>query len=111
MTKINVLCLFIHYRSVFKKENQKSARSAVQLKYVDETVKSVEDQMWERFSRMCQDVDIRDNFYLSWFVRAKRGFNPEASPNYAPPFLTEEGFIALKVKLESLNNALTCVCV
>lgn len=66
---------------------------------MDETVKSVEDELWERFSRMCKDVDIKDNFYLSWFMRGKRGFNPEASPHYAPPCLTAKGFLALKVRL------------
>lgn len=84
-------------RSAFNKENVKSGRSAVQLKYVEETTQTIEDKSWGRFRRMCEDVDIRDNFYLSWFARGRRGFNPEANPDFAPPCLREDNFLALKV--------------
>ena len=48
-------------------------------------------------SKVCQDVPVQDNFYLSWCLRGSRGFDPSSKPEYAPPYLTREGFNKLKV--------------
>ena len=87
-----------HYRWYTGKEHQTVGRSAAQLKYVDMSDESVSALTWRRFSEVCQTVPVHDNFYLSWWLRGRRRFNPTSNPTLAPPFLTRDGFTKLKVR-------------
>ena len=61
--------------------------------------------LWERLLASCIKIPVRDNFYLSWWLRGIRGFDPEKDPTMAPPFLTKEGFTKLKV---SRSKSIPC---
>ena len=91
------MTVFSVTRSFFKKEKMVQGRSAAQQKHLDICDESIGDLTWAGFTRVCCEVDIRDNFYHSWMCRGKREFDPEHHPEFAPPFLREEGFQALKV--------------
>jgi len=78
------------------KEQQTKGRSHAQLKYVDMSDKDVGASLWRRFSEVCRTIPVQDNFYLSWWLRGRRGFNPDSNPTFAPPFLTRDGFSKLK---------------
>ena len=51
----------------------------------------------KHFCRVCLTVPVKDNFYLSLFIRGTRGFSPDKSPELAPPFLQRKNFQRLKV--------------
>ena len=91
-----------HYRWYTGKEQQTKGRSHAQLKYVDMSDKDVGASLWRRFSEVCRTIPVQDNFYLSWWLRGRRGFNPDSNPTFAPPFLTRDGFSKLKVRLCSV---------
>ena len=82
-------------------------RSAAQQKHLDISDEKIGGLTWAGFTRACCEVDIRDNFYHSWMCRGKRGFDPELHPEFAPPFLREDRFQALKVS----GCFHKCVCV
>ena len=94
-------CLKDHFspprRYLGKENSAKHGRSEVQYKYLELPVDEVGSTLWKQMSRVCQDVPVQDNFYLSWYLRGSRGFDPSSKPNYAPPYLTREGFNKLKV--------------
>ena len=46
---------------------------------------------------MCKSVPIKDNYYLSLFLRGHRGYNPLEKPDFCPPYLREKEFYKLKV--------------
>lgn len=88
---------FTFYRHFYKKSNQVEGRSEAQLKYVEEGEDEVSLGLWDRFLASCTKIPVQDNFYLNWWLRGLRGFDPEKDPTMAPPFLTKEGFTKLKV--------------
>ena len=88
---------FTFYRHFYKKSTQVEGRSEAQLKYVEEGEDEVSLGLWERFLASCTKIPVQDNFYLSWWLRGLRGFDPEKDPTMAPPCSTKEGFTKLKV--------------
>ena len=86
-----------HCRHFFKKSSQVEGRSQAQLKYVKQSEDEVSLGLWEKLHTKCTKLTVHDNFYLSWWLRGLRGFDPDGNPAMAPPFLTEEGFTKLKV--------------
>lgn len=82
--------------------SQLKGRDAAQLKFVHLSEKEVEDILWRRFKKTCRNVPVHDNFYLSWFLRGPRGYNPLTRPDFASPYLTREGFRRVKVSEISL---------
>ena len=89
-------------RHFFKKSTQAEGRSEAQLKYVQKSDEEVTQGIWERLYAVCTKLPIQDNFYVSWWLRGPRGFDPEDNPTMAPPFLTREGFTKLKVSQTSI---------
>ena len=87
----------LFYRHFYKKSAQVEGRSEAQLKYVEDGEDKVTLGLWERFLASCTKIPVHDNFYLSWWLRGIRGFDPEMNPAMAPPFLTKDGFTKLKV--------------
>ena len=67
------------------------------MKYVKESENESSQKLWQRLCAVCTKLPVKDNFYLSWYFRGRRGFNPESNPTMAPPFLTEDSFTKLKV--------------
>ncbi len=84
-------------RYTSKEQQKRAGRSEAQLKYVELSDGSVTAYFWRRFCKTGLNVPAQDNFYLSWFCRGRRGFNPREKPGFAPPFMTESGFTKLKV--------------
>ena len=82
-----------------KEQQKRVARSEAQLKYVKLSEENFGAHYWRRFCHVCQAVPVQDNFYLSWWLRGERGFDPQTNPAFAPPYLTENSFTELKVTL------------
>ena len=57
----------------------------------------LEAAMWERFVYCCTQVPAKDNFYLSWFLRGRTGYDPLVRPDFCPLYLQEVAFGKLKV--------------
>ena len=77
--------------------SQKAGRSSAQLKYATQEKDEVAKHFWDRLSYVCQSVPIKDNFYLSLFIRGHRGYNPLEKPYFCPSYFREEAFYQLKV--------------
>lgn len=90
-------CVFIISSEYSSIESQKSGRSCSQLKYATSKEEDVANHFWRRLSHVCQNVPIKDNFYLSLFLRHHRGYNPLEKPEFCTPYLREEAFYQLKV--------------
>ena len=58
----------------------------------------LEAGMWERFVYCCTQVPSKDNFYLSWFLRGRAGYDPLIRPDFCPLYLQEAAFGKLKVR-------------
>ena len=95
--------MFECIHSWYTGEKLDSGRSEAQRKYVKLSHKSTGAYFWKRICQVFQTVPIWDNFYLSLFIRGRRGFDPESNPAFAPPFLTREGFLKLKVSIIQLG--------
>jgi len=76
-------------------KSQKSGRSSSQLKYVQED--EVAEHFWNRLNYVCKSVPVKDNYYLSLFLRGHRGYDPLKLPDFCPPYLREKEFYKLKV--------------
>ena len=93
-----IIALCAHTRRhFFNRSTVVAGRSEAQYKYVMESEDKISLKLWDRFYALCTKVPLQDNFYLSWWLRGGRGFDPDGNPIMAPPFLTEEGFTKLKV--------------
>jgi hypothetical protein len=90
----------LYNRHFFKKSTQVEGRSGAQLmiKYAEKGEDELSLGLWDRFLASCTKIPVHDNFYLSWWLRGLRGFDPETNPAMAPPFLTKDGFTKLKVR-------------
>ena len=78
-------------------KSQRSSRGAAKLKFVKQSESEIQDLSWTRLERVCREVSVKDNFYLSWLLRGGRGYNPLIRPDYCPPYLTNDSFEKLKV--------------
>lgn len=84
--------------------SQLKGRDPAQLKYVQLSEDEISDILWSRFRKLCRDVPVCDNFYLSWYLRGQRGYNPLSRPDYASSYLTREAFVRLKVSPTLLHD-------
>ncbi len=67
------------------------------LKFITSTCKELEEIFVKRFFEVCLEVPIKDNFYMSLFLRGTSS-NVSSIPDYLlPPYLTKNGFQKLKV--------------
>ena len=72
-------------------------RSAEQMKHVKQSDEEIDEEVWQRFCKVSREVSVTDNFYHGWWLRGKRIYDPEINPKLVPPYLSNEGFIKLKV--------------
>lgn len=97
------LLFFCHVFSDFSSvESQKGGRSSSQLKYATLKEEEMVNHFWDRLCYISQNVPIKDNFYISLFLRGDRGYNPLEKPHFCPPYLKEEAFHQLKVCYKNL---------
>ena len=68
-----------------------------QLTDIEATHGDISQYFLKHFHRVCLTVPVKDNFYLSLFMRGTRGFSPDTNPELAPPFLQRKNFQRLKV--------------
>ena len=66
----------------------------MQLKYVKMSDEQIGQYFWKRLVDVCCTVPVRDNFYLSWWLRGKRD---TSNPDYNPSYLKKSSFDKLKV--------------
>ena len=85
-------------------KSQQRSRGAAKLKYVEMSGTEIQDVSWARLERVCREVPVRDNFYLSWLLRGGRGYDPLVRPDYSSPYLTKEGFEKLKVGFSKFST-------
>ena len=78
----------------------KFGRSNAQFSHVEMSSDEVGQETWKRLVQLCESVPAKNNFYLSWWVRGDYGLDPVKKPDFAPPFLTKDGFLALKVPMQ-----------
>lgn len=91
----------------------KNGRSFEQVKYVDMTSDEVGKHFWQQLLLLVQKSTVlaRNNFYFSWFIRGNRHFDPVLKPEFAPPYLTENGFQSLKVNINMYTYICYCSCI
>lgn len=78
---------------VSSKEQAKKGRSKAQLKHVKMSEQELVESIWNRFERVCKNVPVSDNFYLSWWLRGK---TQDLDTNFQPIYLRNKEFYALK---------------
>ena len=92
------LGIFSPYRALCDKNNLLKGRSAAQQKYLSDISQDfIADTLLTGFNRVSSEVSLKDNFYFNWICVGERGYNPESRPEFAPPYLREENFLALRV--------------
>ena len=91
---ISFLVSFSHNTS---SRSQLKGRDQAQLKQVEMSDDEISEMVWTQLQRVCRDIPVQDNFYLSWWLRGQREYNPLTMPNFCPPYVTKEGFTRLKV--------------
>ena len=69
------------------------------MKYVTLTIDEMTELMWDRFCSVNRNVPIRDNFYMSLFLRGQRSYCFPTPEYLLPPYLTKTGFLKLKVSM------------
>ena len=92
------------------KEEGKRTDSMVQHDFPEDEIGV---RFWKRFCRMCREVPVWDNFYLAWWLRGGRGFEPDNTDSKAataPPCLTRSGFSQLKVRKEGIKERKMYLC-
>ena len=72
-----------------------------QLVDIEQIHGSVSQYLLKHFQRVCLTLPVKDNFFLSWWMRGLRGFSPDSNPMMAPPFLRRENFHVLKVSMHA----------
>lgn len=97
-TIVVTVFIFTLLRSFSSVKQQKNVgRSAAQMKYVSKTNEEVTSGLWERFCQICRTQHLKDNYFMSWYLRGHRGYDPASKPEFAPPYLRRENFNQLKV--------------
>ena len=72
-------------------------RGLAMFKFIQRSDEELETALWERFVHCCTQVPAKDNFYLSWYLRGKTGYDPLSKPDFCPLYLQKKPFDKLKV--------------
>ena len=67
---------------------------------IERSDEELETALWERFVHCCTQVPAKDNFYLSWYLRGKTGYDPLSKPDFCPLYLQRKPFDKLKVRCD-----------
>ena len=88
---------FIFFSHNASSRSQLKGRHQAQLKQVEISSDEMSEMTWMQLKRVCRDIPVQDNFYLSWWLRGQRGYNPLIRPHFCSPYVTKQGFTRLKV--------------
>jgi len=55
------------------------------------------EMSWKRFCAIYRNIPVKDNFYQCLYVLGSRSVENPVPQFCFPPYLTEEGFLQLKV--------------